>query len=82
MDIGEVKLRYGDRLCLLGNVDVDILARGSKEEIRRIVRKNIEQAGYNGGYCIGSGNSIPEYVLYENYMALLEASREFGNGTS
>ena len=78
MDIAEVKRRYGDRLCLLGNVDVDILARGSKEEIRRIVKENVEKAGYGGGYCIGSGNSIPEYVLYENYMALLEASREFG----
>jgi uroporphyrinogen decarboxylase len=81
MDIGEVKRRYGDKLCLLGNVDVDILARGSRDEIRRIVKENVAKAGYNGGYCIGSGNSIPEYVLYENYMALLEASREFGDGS-
>ena len=78
MDIAEVKRRYGDKLCLLGNVDVDILARGSKEEIRKIVKENVENAGYNGGYCIGSGNSIPEYVVYENYIALLDASREFG----
>ncbi len=82
MDIGEVKRRYGDKLCLLGNVDVDILARGSIHEIRQIVMHNIEKAGYNGGYCVGSGNSIPEYVLYENYLALLEASREFGGGNS
>jgi uroporphyrinogen decarboxylase len=82
MDIGEVKRRYGDRLCLLGNVDVDILARGSRSEIRRIVKESIEKAGYNGGYCVGSGNSIPEYVLYENYVALLEASCEFGGGSS
>lgn len=80
MDIREVKRRYGDRLCLLGNVDVDTLARGSKEEIRKIVKENIESVGYNGGYCVGSGNSIPEYVLYENYIALLDASREFGGG--
>ena len=82
MDIEEVKRRYGDKLCLLGNVDVDILARGSRDEIRRIVKENVEKVGYNGGYCIGSGNSIPEYVLYENYVALLEASCEFGGGGS
>jgi len=80
MDIGEVKTRYGDKLCLLGNVDVDILSRGTKEQIRSIVKDNVEKAGYNGGYCIGSGNSIPEYVKYENYLALLSAAREFGGG--
>lgn len=78
MHIADVKRRYGDRLCLLGNIDVDLLARGSKDEIRRNVKENIERAAYNGGYCIGSGNSIPEYVKYENYQALLDASWEFG----
>jgi uroporphyrinogen decarboxylase len=78
MDIAEVKRRYGGKLCILGNVDVDILARGTREEIRTIVKRNIDQVGYNGGYCVGSGNSIPEYVLYENYLTLLEAAREFG----
>jgi uroporphyrinogen decarboxylase len=78
MDIAEVKQRYGERLCLLGNVDVDTLARGTREDIRRIVKANVERVGYNGGYCIGSGNSIPEYVKYDNYLALLEASRDFG----
>jgi uroporphyrinogen decarboxylase len=80
MKIADVKKRYGDRLCLLGNVDVDILARGTKEQIRSIVRENVETVGYDGGYCVGSGNSIPEYVKYENYLALLDATREFGGG--
>jgi uroporphyrinogen decarboxylase len=80
MDIADVKQRFGDKLCLLGNIDVDTLARGTKEAIRNKVRKNIETVGFNGGYCVGSGNSIPEYVLYENYIALLNASREFGGG--
>jgi uroporphyrinogen decarboxylase len=80
MDIVEVKERYGANLCLLGNVDVDILARGTESQIRTIVKENIEKVGYNGGYCVGSGNSIPEYVKYENYLALLDATREFGGG--
>lgn len=78
MAIAEVKQRYGDRLCLIGHVDVDLLARGSTEQVREQVRKNIEEAAYNGGYCIGSGNSIPDYVKYENYIAMLEAAKEFG----
>ena len=34
MDIVAVKRKYGDRLALLGNIDVDLLTRGSPEEIR------------------------------------------------
>jgi uroporphyrinogen decarboxylase len=78
MDIVEVKRRYGDRLCLIGNLDVgELLARGTPEEVRAAVRKNIELVGYNGGYCVGSGNSIPEYVQFENYLAMLKAAREY-----
>jgi uroporphyrinogen decarboxylase len=45
MDIKEVKERYGNKLCLMGNVDVDLLSRGTPEEIRNYVRKNIEEVG-------------------------------------
>jgi uroporphyrinogen decarboxylase len=75
MAIAEVKARYGDRLCLIGHVDVDMLSRGTEEEVREQVRRNIHEAGYNGGYCAGSGNSIPEYVSYGNYMAMLDEVR-------
>jgi len=78
MAIAEVKQRYGDRLSLIGHVDVDLLSRGTPEQIRDQVRKNIEEAAYNGGYCVGSGNSIPEYVKFENYLAMLAAAKEFG----
>lgn len=77
MNIAEVKQRYGDKLSLIGNVDVDILTRGTEEDVRKIIKNNIEKAGYNGGYCAGSGNSVPEYVKFENYLALIKAVKEF-----
>jgi uroporphyrinogen decarboxylase len=80
MEIGEVKARYGNRLSLIGGVDVDLLARGTPEAVRMRVRECIEMAGVGGGYCVGSGNSIPEYVKFDNYIAMLSAAREFGGG--
>ncbi|MCU0412182.1 MAG: nucleoside 2-deoxyribosyltransferase, partial [Bacteroidetes bacterium] len=77
MAIAEVKQRIGDRLCLIGHVDVDLLSRGTVEEVRAKVRQNIEEAGYNGGYCVGSGNSVPEYANYENYLAMLDETRRW-----
>ena len=76
MKIADVKRRYGDKLCLIGHVDVDLLARGTPKQVRAQIEENIKVAGYNGGYIIGSGNSIPEYVNYENYIAMLEFTKE------
>lgn len=78
MDLAEVKQRYGQQLSLIGGVDVDLLSRGKPEEIEQQVKKNIEIAAYNGGYCVGSGNSIPDYVPFKNYLALLNAARKYG----
>lgn len=79
MNIADVKQKYGNRLCLIGNIDVDLLARGTVDEIRTNVIKNIEDAGFNGGYCVGSGNSIPEYVKLENYIAMIETVKEINS---
>ncbi len=79
MDITDVENRYGNKLCLIGNIDVDLLARGTEEEIRKNVLDNIEKVGLNGGYCVGSGNSIPEYVKFENYITMIEAVKEFNS---
>ncbi len=79
MNIIEVKEKYGDKLALIGNVDVDLLARVSKEEVRKVVIQNIENVGLNGGYCVGSGNSIPEYVNFENYLEMIKTAKNFGD---
>jgi len=79
MDIANVKKRYGSKLCLIGNIDVDLLSRGSTDEIRKNIYKNIEEAGKDGGYCVGSGNSIPEYVKLENYITMIETVKEINS---
>ncbi|MBU1098218.1 MAG: nucleoside 2-deoxyribosyltransferase [Bacteroidetes bacterium] len=78
MELDKVKKIVGDKLCLIGHVEVDILSRGKPEDIRQIVRKNIDVAAFNGGYCVGSSNSIPAYVNVENYIEMNKAAKEFG----
>ncbi len=48
-------------------------------KLRRICNKNIEEAGQDGGYCVGSGNSIPEYVKLENYIAMIQTVKEINS---
>jgi len=80
MDIVEVKQKYGDKLCLIGNLDVgDVLTLGTVEDVRKQVEFNIENVGFNGGYCVGSGNSITDYVKIENYLTLIETTKNWIN---
>ncbi len=73
MDIGEVKQRYGDKLALCGGIDLDTLARGSEEQIKKLVIDTIEKIGSPvQGWCAGSSNSIPDYVPVNNFIKMAE----------
>jgi len=79
MDIAVLKRRYGGRLCLCGNINLDsTLTRGTPEQVEEEVRLRIRTIAPGGGYCCGSSNSIPEYVPYENYAAMIEAIQKYG----
>jgi uroporphyrinogen decarboxylase len=79
MDIKQVKARYGGKVCLLGNIDLDyILTLGTPEEVDREVKERIAVAGQGGGYIITSANSLPDYCKTENVWAMSRAIRKYG----
>jgi uroporphyrinogen decarboxylase len=68
---------YGARIGLLGGIDVDLLCQKSPEEIRaRVVDAGTRFRATANGYALGSGNSIPEYVPVEGYLAMIEGAKE------
>ena len=78
MDMRAVKRQYGDRLCLLGNVDLNILGLGTVEDVDQEVRELIHDVGPGGGYIVTSGNSLAGYLLPENVLALSRAVKQYG----
>ena len=79
MDIGEVKRKYGDRVCLIGNIDCgDLLSSGTEADVRRVVRETIRTAGVGGGYIVSSSNTIHSAVKPENYRAMIEETHRSG----
>jgi len=78
MDIRAMKQRYGKRLCLLGNLDLNILGMGTPEDVEREVLELIRDVGPGGGYIATSGNSLAGYLLPENVMALSAAVQKYG----
>jgi uroporphyrinogen decarboxylase len=82
MDIYELKRRYGRKLALFGNIDLGFtLTRGTgrPEDIRNEVREKIKELAPGGGYAVASGaGGIMRYVSLENFIAMRDATREFG----
>jgi uroporphyrinogen decarboxylase len=78
MDIRAIKREYGARVCLLGNVDLNILTLGTPAEVDEEVHSLIRDVGPGGGYIVTSGNSLAGYVKPENALALAAAVQKYG----
>ncbi len=79
MDIKEVKEKVGSKVALIGNVHTDLLASGRPEEVSELTKQRIKEIAPGGGYALGSGNSVPNWVRFENYQAMRETALRFGS---
>lgn len=62
------------KIAVFGGIDLDFICRKTPEEIFRRSKAMLERAENRGGYALGSGNSIPDYVPQENYFAMISAA--------
>lgn len=68
---------WSDRIAIIGGIDVDFLVRSTPEEIYQRSLRLLEKTSGTGGYALGSGNSIPDFVPVENYLAMIRAAVDF-----
>ncbi|MGQ9543199.1 MAG: uroporphyrinogen decarboxylase family protein [Candidatus Bathyarchaeia archaeon] len=79
MDLKDVKEKYGDRICLLGNVDCRyVLPYGGEEDVRKDVRRCIDAAAEGGGFILASSNSLHSNVKVENIYVMVDEARRYG----
>jgi len=80
MNLGEIKRKYGERICIKGNVDcANTLTLHGVEETIGETKKCIETAGPGGGYILSSSNTIHASVKPENYTAMLDTWKKYRN---
>jgi uroporphyrinogen decarboxylase len=78
LPVEEAYRRWGDRVAILGGVDMDLLGRGTEEQVRARIREILEVCGTKGsGYCLGTGNSVANYIPVQNYLAMLDEGRRW-----
>lgn len=76
LPVEQFQARYGARVTPLGGLDVDMICRGTPDEIRAYTRRKIE-ACYRptGHWALGTGNSLTDYMPVGNYRIVLEEGR-------
>jgi uroporphyrinogen decarboxylase len=69
--------KWQGRIAILGGIDLNFIIRRSEGEIEARCRAMLERAEGRGGYALGTGNSVPEYVPQEHFIALLKAGLDY-----
>jgi len=74
----EAKMRYGDRICLMGGYDPQVYLSGSLEEIRRETIRCIDEAAAEGGYILDNSDAVPPDAEMEDVRAMVQIAGEYG----
>ena len=78
ISLREAKQTYGDRICVMGNFDCVVLARGSVEEARAEAIRCLDEAMEGGGYVMVTADEVPADAKEENLRAMVEVVEEHG----
>ncbi len=76
MDIPTLKEEYGQQLAFMGNIDVDLLANGTPEQVRQTTKSLIRDARQGGGFILGASNVVASYCQPENVVAMYKTAHE------
>lgn len=79
MDLKVAKEKWGNRICLWGNIDlVQTLPYGTVEDVEAEVKQRIQEAAPGGGYICATANSITDWCKVENIFAMTAAVKKYG----
>jgi uroporphyrinogen decarboxylase len=75
-DLAAVRAALTGKNCFSGNLDpIEVLMRGTPDEVAREARRIIEIGYADGGYLFNTGEMNPRDVPVENMKALVESAR-------
>ena len=70
--VWEAKAKYGDRIALIGGFDMDRITRMTPDQVRAHTRLLLDRCAPGGGWALGTGNSVANYIPAPNFLAMLD----------
>jgi uroporphyrinogen decarboxylase len=79
MELSEIKAAYGDRFCIIGNIDSSrTLPYGTPDDVAVEVREAIDIAAPGGGFILASDHSLHDGIPIENITTMFKVGAEYG----
>ncbi|NLV75064.1 MAG: hypothetical protein GXY52_10380 [Chloroflexi bacterium] len=79
VDLAEVKVRIGDEITLIGNVNCGLLQSGTDYEVTDDVRRALREGMPGGGYIFSTSNCVYTGMALARYDLMLDIWRKEGN---
>ncbi len=76
MPVEQTYDKYHKRIAIMGGIDLDFVVRSAPEQVRQRSLAMLERCKRDGGFALGTGNSVPEYVPQANYFAMVGAATD------
>jgi len=76
--VSEAKQKWGKRVAILGGLDMDFLCRATPEQVEDKTRRLIRDCGQEGGWALGTGNTVANYIPVKNFLAMIRAGWRSG----
>jgi len=79
MDLATVKKQYGDKLCLVGNIDSSrTLPFGTPEQVEAETLEALRIAAPGFGYILASDHSLHDGIPVKNILRMFDVARKHG----
>jgi len=79
MELAPILARYPGRIAVMGNLSIDLLSRGSPDDIVRETKRTLAEVSAVGPHIMSSANTIASWVKPENFLAMVRTTQEFGH---
>lgn len=74
LPVEEAYERLAGKLAVIGGIDMDYLCRATPDAVYQRSKAMLDRSRERGGYALGTGNSVPEYIPRASYLAMLAAA--------
>ncbi len=79
MRLKPLKEKWGDKICLIGNIPAsDLICLGTPEQVVAFVKQAILDAADGGGLILGQGANLLANSKVENAQTMIKAIKKFG----
>ena len=78
MELDQILARYPGRIAVMGNMSVDLLSRGTVDDVSAATKRLLREVSALGPHIMSSGNTVALCVRPENYLAMVRTAQEFG----